>query len=48
MIVSLPPPHDCVDCLGEGPVLVMLGHVAGLTRHVQLTALGLGVEIFTF
>jgi len=33
--------HDCVHSLGEGTVLVMLGHITGLTGHVQLAALGL-------
>ena len=30
-----------VDGLGEGPVLVVVRHHAGLAGHVQLTALGL-------
>ena len=30
-----------VDGLGEGPVLVVVCHHAGLAGHVQLTALGL-------
>ena len=34
-------PHDGVDSLGEGPVLVVLGDVAGLTGDVELAALGL-------
>ena len=43
-IIALP--HDCVHCLGQGTVLVMLGHVAGLAGHVQLAALGLCKKIF--
>ena len=31
-----------VDGLGEGPVLVVVRHHAGLAGHVQLAALGLG------
>ena len=34
-------PHDGVDSLGKGPVLVVLGDVAGLTGDVELATLGL-------